>query len=118
MNSDKCPLLYYAVSILYRVFGYQEFLYRLLNTIIGFIGLFCVFKLSRYILEDNIPSFIIPIILFTSTVFVFYINTYITDGTALAFALMGLYQFYKYYLNKNFKHFIMLCNALSCNLNF
>lgn len=102
----ECPLLYYPVGLLYKIFGYQEFLYRLFNVLLGFIGLFSLFKISKYLLNDTVIALSIPIFLFTSTVFTFYINNYIPDATALAFALMAFYQFYKYYLHKKDKYLI------------
>ncbi len=34
------PALYYAIGMLYRVFGYHEFIYKLINILIGFTGLY------------------------------------------------------------------------------
>ncbi|MDA3894182.1 MAG: glycosyltransferase family 39 protein, partial [Salinivirgaceae bacterium] len=100
------PILYYAVSILYRLFGYHEFLYRLLNIIIGLLGLYALFKTSVLFLKDKLHSWTIPIYLFTSIIFVFYISNFIPDATALAVALMGFYQFVKFIFNDKLKYFI------------
>lgn len=103
----ECPILYYFVSRLYATFGYHEFLYRLTNIIFGFFGLFSLYKLSRYLLKDNIYSLFISLIIFTSVIFIFYINNFITDGTGLAFALMGLHQFYRYVITKKNYYFLI-----------
>ena len=38
--TSEVPLLYYSVAVLYHLFGYHEYIYRLLNTLLFFTGLF------------------------------------------------------------------------------
>jgi 4-amino-4-deoxy-L-arabinose transferase-like glycosyltransferase len=38
------PIVYYMVSMLYKVFGPHDFLFRLVNLLIGYLGLFALFK--------------------------------------------------------------------------
>lgn len=102
----ECPVFYYFVSILYRIFGYHEFLFRLSNVLIGFFGLFSLFKMSQLLLKDKVTSIFVSLIIFTSTVYAFYLNNFITDATGLSFALLGLYQFYRYYHFKKFRFFL------------
>jgi hypothetical protein len=100
------PLMYYAVSILYKTFGTHEFLFRLLNIIIGLIGLFALFKASHIYLKDYYHAWFVPLYLFTSGLFVFYLNNFIPDVTAFAFVLMGFYQFVKFLDQGKFKFFV------------
>ena len=93
----EAPILYYAVGVIYKIFGNQEFLYRLFNTLIGFIGLFYLFKTAKLYLNNLIYSLSIPIILFSSTVYIFYMSNFIPDATGLALSLIGFYFFYKFY---------------------
>ncbi|MBN1183043.1 MAG: glycosyltransferase family 39 protein [Bacteroidales bacterium] len=99
------PIFYYLVSLLYRIFGFQEFLYRLANVIVGFLGLLSLFKLTRKVLNDNFFAFIVPFFIFSSTVYTFYLNNFIIDPTALSLSLIGLYLFYQYSTEKKIKHF-------------
>ena len=101
----EAPILYYAVGILYKTFGYHEFLYRLLNTLIGFIGMFYLFKAANHYLKNTLFALTLPVILFTSTVYIFYMHGFMTDATGIAVALIALYFFYRFYDTK--KHIFL-----------
>lgn len=101
------PLLYYLVSLLYKIFGYHEFLHRLTNITIGLIGLVALFKTAMLFLRDRLYAWFIPISLFTSLVFIFYVSNFIPDPTALSFALVGLYFMSRHVFRKNYAHFVL-----------
>jgi len=101
----EAPLLYYAVAILYKIFGYHEFLYRLLNVIIGMMSLCAVFRLTKLITKNYLISFFIPVILFTSAIYIFYLNNFLTDVTSLSFSLFGFYYFFKFIYHKKYIDF-------------
>ena len=71
------PIIYYTVSILYRIFGFHELLYKLTSVLLGFLSLFYLFKLCRMLFQDNFYAFIPPILIFTSNVYTFYLNNFI-----------------------------------------
>ena len=62
---SECPLIYYSVASLWKVFGHHEFIYRMLVLLIYFIGLFSVFKLFENKLKDSIWAMICSLLLFT-----------------------------------------------------
>ncbi len=103
----ECPLLYYVVGQIYKIFGNHEFLYRLFNILIGFLGLLCLFKTAKFILEDTVLSLFISVILFSSTVYIFYMSNFITDAPAMALSLIGFYFFYRFYLFKRDKYLLI-----------
>ena len=86
---SECPLIYYSVAQLWKVFGYHEFIFRLLNILIVFTGLFCLFKLIQGIISDNFWSYIVAFLLFASPILVFYTNNFMADAPAFALALIG-----------------------------
>jgi len=93
---SEFPLLYYAVAKLYQVFGYHEFLFRLLNSIIFLLGLYYLFKSFRHLLQDWLWAACLTLVLFTSPVIVYYANNFLTDTTALAFIFIGWYHFLRF----------------------
>ena len=111
------PIVYYFVSILYRIFGPHEFLYRIVNILIGFLGLFCLFKAALLLFKDKWYALAVSVFVFTSPIFVFYTNNFIPDATCLSIEFIGMYFFFKYYYHRNVKHwylslFFMLIGGL------
>jgi hypothetical protein len=105
--TSEIPLLYYTVALLYQIFGYHDFIYRLLNTLLFFLGLFYLFKLFNYLLSDIFWAIGLTLIFFTSPVLVFYGNNYLTNSSALSFSLVGWYLFFRFAKEHSLKHFIL-----------
>ena len=93
---SECPLIYYSVASLWKVFGHHEFIYRMLVLLIYFIGLFSVFKLFENKLKDSIWAMICSLLLFTSPTLVYYANNFLMDIPALSLAMVGLYFFFRF----------------------
>lgn len=104
--TSEIPLEYYVVAILYKIFGYHDFIFRLLNTLIFLTGLFYLFKSCQLLFDDFFWSSSIALFFFTSPVLVYYGNNFLTDTSGLAFALIGWYFFLKYYKGKITKNFV------------
>ena len=62
---SEFPIIYFSVAQLWKVFGYHEFIFRLINVLIVFSGLFCLFRLAREFLSDTFWAILIPIFLFS-----------------------------------------------------
>ncbi|PLX19669.1 MAG: hypothetical protein C0599_10480, partial [Salinivirgaceae bacterium] len=101
--TSEMPFLYYTIASLYKIFGYNDFIYRILNTLIFFLGLFYLFKLSNYLLKNTFWSAAIVIMFFSSPVLVYYANNYLTNSTALAISFIGWYHFIRYISEKKKK---------------
>lgn len=99
-STSECPLIYYAVALLWKVFGYHEFIYRLLDVTLAFAGLYALFKLTREILQDGVWALFVSLLLFTSPIFAVYANNFIVDVPALSFSLIAWYFFVRYYKTK------------------
>jgi hypothetical protein len=100
MSSDitvvEFPLVYYLISLLYRVFGVHVFWFRMFQVFIGFVGLVYLFKASNYFTKNWFYAGIIPLIIFTSPIYSFYLNNFIPDAVALSLTFAGFYFFMKY----------------------
>jgi len=113
----ECPLIYFAVALLWKTFGYHEYFFRFLEILIGFAGLYALFKLTQELVQDGVWALLVSLLLFTSPIFAFYTNNFITDTPGLSIALIGWYFFVKYYKTKrlsfyNISIFIFLLAGL------
>ena len=104
-STSEMPLLYYSVAILYHIFGYHEFLYRLLNVLIFFTGLFYLYKLFYKLLKHQFWAICLPLLIFSSPVLVYYANNFLSNSAALGFVFIGWYHFIEYFKSKNEKCF-------------
>ena len=94
---SEIPILYYGVALLYKIFGYHDFIYRIIITLLFLAGLTYLFKLFQYILTDAFWSVCLTLLFFTSPVLVFYGNNFLTNIPALAFSIIGLYYLIRFF---------------------
>lgn len=99
--TSEIPILYYTVALLYKVFGYHEFIYRLLNTLIFLTGLFYLFRGIRIVTKDAFWSGAITLFLFTSPVIVYYGNNFLSNTTALSVVFIAWYFMFRYIENQH-----------------
>ena len=94
------PILYFIIAKIWQLTGYHEFTYRIVILIIAISGLFALTKTVEDILEDSLIAIFVSLILFTSTIFVYYSNNFLMNVPALSMALIALYFFYRFYQTK------------------
>jgi len=95
--TSEIPFLYYMVAILYKIFGYHDFIFRLLNTIIYLSGIFALYRIFVRLKIDIIWSLAFSLLFFATPVLVYYGNNYLTDVTALSFSFIAWNYFISYY---------------------
>jgi hypothetical protein len=93
---SECPLIYYSVAMLWKLFGYHEFIYRLIVLLMFFAALAAVFKIFETALEDSVIAMTGALFLFTSPTLAYYANNYLMDVPALSLAIIGLYFFFRF----------------------
>ncbi|MCF8224900.1 MAG: glycosyltransferase family 39 protein [Bacteroidales bacterium] len=93
------PVVYYFIGMLYRLFGFHEWIYKLVQILIGFTGLYFLFRLGIKLFDNTLYALLLPLIIFSSPIYVYYLNNFIPDAPSLSIALAGLYFFYLYYQN-------------------
>ncbi len=96
----ECPVLYYFIASLYKIFGHHDLIYRLVNTFLFLIGLFALYKFLERWLNDPFWGITLSLLFFTSPVVVYYANNYLTDSTSFAFVLLGWYFFFNHYASR------------------
>ena len=100
----ECPVLYYFVGILYTIFGNDDSLFRIVNVLLLFLGLYYLFKSSNILLKDKFWAIIIPIVIFTSPTLVYYGNSFLPDTSAFGLVLVALFFVVKYVKNPKIKY--------------
>ncbi len=106
---SEFPILNYTAAKLWSVFGYHEFIYRLLVLSISFTALVLLFKTTEKILSDSYWAILVCVLLFTSPILVFYSNNFLANVPALSFVFIAWFFFYKYYKNGQNSFFILAC---------
>lgn len=102
---SEFPVLYYCVAKIWELTGQQEFIFRMINTLIVFLGLFSLYKLVLLLLGDIFWSLFIALLVFTSPVLVFYTNNFLTDAPAFGLVLIASYLYIYGILFNNIKKF-------------
>ena len=93
VSTSESPIIYYTVARLWKIFGYHEFIYRLLILCISFTGLFFLYRLANLLLHDALLSIMLSLFLFASPIFAFYANNFLPDLPALCFTIIAWYCF-------------------------
>ena len=102
-TAGEFPLTYYIAAILWKIFGEQEFIFRIINLLFFFSGLHALYNLLKKLLNDNFWSLAITFILFTSPVIVFYSNNFLPNVPAFSCVLIGWNFFYSYFSTNRIK---------------
>jgi hypothetical protein len=112
---SEFPIIYYTVAQLWKIFGYHEFIFRLVNILIVFSGLFCLFKFIFEFLSDSFWSIFVTFYLFTSPILVYYSNNFTADAPAFGIALIGCYNYWKFVSRKKnrFLYYALLAFLLA-----
>jgi len=100
MTAGECPIMYYFVAILWKIFGVHEWIYRFVGLSLIFIGLYSLFKITYYFVEDVFWSIGLPFLLFTSPIFANYGVSFITNVSAICIVLAGWWIFLRFYITK------------------
>ncbi len=93
---SEAPVLYYFVALLYRLFGNYFVIYRIVNTLLFFLGIFYLFKMLKILFKNSFWAYIIPLFIFASPVVAYYASNFLTDTTAFSLTLIGWYYFFKF----------------------
>ncbi len=101
--ASEFPILYYTIANIWKITGQKEWIFRLVNTLILFIGLLYLFRLFFDFFNKTLPSLFLSFLLFTSPIFVYYGNNFLADAPALSLVFIGWYHFYQFYKTNNNK---------------
>jgi len=101
----EAPVMYYFVAILYKIFGPHDFIFRVINLIILFLGLLYLYKIFQIVLKNNFWAILGSLFVFTSPTYVYFANNFLTDPTAFSFCIIAWYQIVRFIQENKIKHF-------------
>lgn len=99
--ASEFPILYYFTAQLYKLFGPHEYLLRVLNLIIFYLGLCALFALSLRIIRDPRLALLPPILVLVSPYIIYYANNFLPNVPSLSLVFMGWWAFYRYRASKS-----------------
>lgn len=92
---SEFPIVYFSVSRLWRLFGQQEWMYRLIVFLFSFLGLIALWRwATAYV--GRWWSLGIALMLACSPIFAYYSNNFLMNVPALSTALMAIFSFDKF----------------------
>lgn len=106
------PIINYTVAILYKIFGYHEFIYRLLELLIFSMGLLCAFTISFYYTMNKWMSMAIMLIFGAIPLLSFYAANFLPDIVSLSLLLMAWTLLIKAIQKPARKYFILAFTGL------
>lgn len=98
---SEFPIIYWIVGNIWKITGKQEYIFRLLELLIFYTGLFSLFKFSEKVLSNTFWAFTIVFGLFTSTILAYYANNFMADVPALSFVFIAWYFVFRYYNSRS-----------------
>lgn len=104
---SEIPILYYFLAILYHIFGYHEVIFRAVNLLIFYIGMFYLFRLSFHLLRNVFYASVVVALIFSSPLLVYYANNFMPNTVALSFSFIGWYYFFRHVGDKKTKTFLV-----------
>jgi hypothetical protein len=99
-TAGEFPILYYFIAKLWKIFGYHEYIYRLVIMIIFFSGLILLMKTIEGILGDSFLAIVFSLLLFTTPVLAYYANNFVPNIASLGFVFIAWYFFWLFYKNR------------------
>lgn len=96
----ECPILYYFIAILWKIFGVHEWIYRFVGLLFVFLGLYSLFRITDYFVKNTFWSIGLSILLFTSPIFANYGISFLTNVPAICLVLAGWWYFLRFYITK------------------
>ncbi|MEI7661348.1 MAG: glycosyltransferase family 39 protein [Bacteroidota bacterium] len=92
---SEFPIIYFTVAQLWKVFGFHEFIYRLIDVLLVFTGLFSLYRFSREFLADTFWALLIPFFLFSSPILAYFTNNFLADAPALGIVITACYLYWR-----------------------
>lgn len=90
-TAGEFPIIYYVVAKIWKITGSQEWIFRFVQTLILFIGLWCLFQVLYHLFKNWFWAGFASLLLFTAPMLVFYGPNFLPDGPALGFVFIAWY---------------------------
>ncbi len=104
-GSGEAPIFYYLVALAYSIFGPEDGIFRLLSWLSLITGFYLLAKILYQVTKDWFSPTLLAGLLMGSPVVAFYSYGFTPNVPAQGLAMIGIWFFYRYYRDKQLKHF-------------
>ena len=109
---SEFPILYWLTAKLYSVFGYHEWIARMVTYSVFLLGLIFLFEIGLRLFKQKWFAFLPVLFLYSSPCLVYYALNFLPNVPAFALTLFAYYLFFRYLENRDFNTFIY-CSLVS-----
>jgi len=109
---DKPPFLIWVSALSMKIFGINNFAYRLPSFIFSILSLFATYKLSS-LFYNKTTSFFAAVILATSQAFFLMNHDVRTDTILMGWVIFSIWQLAIWFRNNKFIHFFAACVGIA-----
>ena len=88
-TAGEFPIIYFVVAKIWKITGYNIFIFRLVQILILFVGLYLLFRSLQFLFGNRLWAGFVSLLLFTSPMVVFYGPNFLPDVPALSFVFIG-----------------------------
>ncbi len=83
------PIIYYTVAKLWQIFGEHEWIFKLLQNVILFIGLFALYRVLRKVVNNELYALLVSLLIFTSPTLIYFGPNFLPDVPSLSFVFIA-----------------------------
>jgi hypothetical protein len=95
-SASEFPLIYFFVALLWKIFGYHEYIFRLVVLFIVFFGFRALYRSLEDILHDSFFAAGLALLIYTSPIIVYYSNNFLSNMPAFSFAIIGCHYSWRF----------------------
>lgn len=111
--ASEFPIIYFITGKLYAVFGFHEWVFRSVNLLFFFVGLWYLFLIVRRFTGNVITAMVPVIIAGTSPMYFYYGAHFLPNVPAISLCFAGWYYFF-HFLERRHPKWIYLCAIFFC----
>jgi 4-amino-4-deoxy-L-arabinose transferase-like glycosyltransferase len=101
---DKPPLLFWLSALMFKIFGFYNWAYKLPSLLFTFLGVYATYRLARSLYDINVAR-LAALILYTCQAFFMFNNDVRTDTILTACVITSIWLLYEYTETEKMKHF-------------
>ncbi|MBN2635601.1 MAG: glycosyltransferase family 39 protein [Prolixibacteraceae bacterium] len=110
------PLIYYFVAQLWKIFGKHEWIFKLVQNLIMFFGLFALYGSLKQVLKNQFYAVFASLLLFTAPTFVYFGPNFLPDVPSLSFIFIAWFFVIKFLRDRKYYKLwlsaLMFCLAM------
>jgi hypothetical protein len=106
---SEAPIIYYFVALLYKLVGYNEWMFRLTTLLIIFSALTFLYYHLNKLLGNPFLSAFVSLLPFASGTFSYYANGFIPDFVSVSFIILSFVQILNFFRHKKKRSILLFC---------